>query len=1422
MKRSNGMIRLIALAIAAILCVGLFALPNTAFAEENLLQNGGFELLNSKGEAEGWYENAYYDEVGYSQLSITTEKAHSGQYSALVENASSNDARFICSVSVKPNTTYKLSGYVFVESMEPGGNGANLAVEDLYAFSECLFDTTGQWQYVEWYGKTGFDQKTVTIGVRVGGYGAESIGKAYFDDIALEKVEEVPEGYTASSWYIYKDNSSDAKTKDPTLSQHHNHVMVCVLFGFVFVAMCALFLSKYSWLRKQNSAYFLLISMTLAVMVRILLGGLMDGYPVDIGCFQAWSLRMAEKTPLGFYSPDYFCDYPPGYMLLLWPVGLLLQLVMPLGNHALNLLVIKSVPLICDMVTGMVLYRYGKKFVKPTVAAAVAALYTLNPAVLINGAVWGQVDSVLAMLLIFCAIYAMEERWSVALPIYFVSILVKPQALLFAPVAGIWLLMSLFGVTGKPFATQWKGLVKGLGIGLAVALAIVVPFSIRQESFFGWLFELYGETLSSYAYATVNTANLHYLLAMNWQRISKAMPPMLPLLTCLLLAGGGTALYLLRVKKEQQPLFASKDGHLTLVLFAFALANAILTIVAFVNEALDTKAFMQDRYFEPVLTYGVYGYVMMAFAFAVPIVLMFHHRKAENLPFYLALGMLGVYFLGVKIHERYLFPAIALLLLAFLRNRDHRLIWLTAGISFTTLINAGIVLDNALLFGSEYGHLNDDTLAVHIVLCLINLCLLGYGYFVAYSGLTDTASNKKSQGEAFSSAQLFSKTPPSYERMLLSPADHSLRLNWKDWLIMGVVTVAYAVVAFVNLGSTVAPQHGFVSSSPEETITFKLDEHTEFSTLYYAGVSNYGFSISVSDDGINWSEAFPCEMREGLCYRWNYALQSSVAQDGTINYGYNRPEGILWLRGQFLRLNAERGGLNLFEIVTRDREGNNLHMTVVDHQGANPAILDVETKPEYLIDEQDTCIGEPGWYTGTYFDEIYHGRTAYEHLHGQRPYETTHPPLGKLMMAIGIALFGMTPFGWRFAGALIGVLMLPALYLLAKQLFKRRDLAAFSMAAFSLDLMHFTQTRIATIDSFPVFFILLSYWFMVRYMQTDVFAVEENEQPVLFTRAYWKSLIPLAFSGLMMGLSIASKWIGIYSAVGLAVLYFTAIYRQYRAGNIAFGYATDGSDETLSQNQLKRIKGAQDHALNRAFITCGFCVIFFILVPCIVYYLSYIPYLAPTGKVTIQRVIQAQIGMLEYHGTPGLGMDHPFQSPWWQWPFILKPMWFAQDNFEPAGMASTIMCMGNPWVFYVGAICMAATLIALFARQLRLKDHRLQVCHGDGNLTVYTLVIAFLSQYLPWVLVPRSMYMYHYFASVPFIILATTWVLSLLGKKNQKQMRLLMGIYLIIALVFFVMYYPYASGMLTSTEWLDAGKWLPQLLFGGKFGHLYY
>ena len=55
-------------------------------------------------------------------------------------------------------------------------------------------------------------------------------------------------------------------------------------------------------------------------------------------------------------------------------------------------------------------------------------------------------------------------------------------------------------------------------------------------------------------------------------------------------------------------------------------------------------------------------------------------------------------------------------------------------------------------------------------------------------------------------------------------------------------------------------------------------------------------------------------------------------------------------------------------------------------------------------------------------------------------------------MSLGILLFGMTPFGWRFMGTLFGVGMLPLLYVFLKNLFGRTSIAACGTILLAADL----------------------------------------------------------------------------------------------------------------------------------------------------------------------------------------------------------------------------------------------------------------------------------------------------------------------------------------------------------------------------------
>ena len=107
--------------------------------------------------------------------------------------------------------------------------------------------------------------------------------------------------------------------------------------------------------------------------------------------------------------------------------------------------------------------------------------------------------------------------------------------------------------------------------------------------------------------------------------------------------------------------------------------------------------------------------------------------------------------------------------------------------------------------------------------------------------------------------------------------------------------------------------------------------------------------------------------------------------------------------------------------------------------------------------------------------------------------------------------------------------------------------------------------------------------------------------------------------------------------------------------------------------------------------------------------------------------------------------------------------------------------------------------------------------HPDAaDLRVGTafLLIGFAAQFLPWVLVPRGTYIYHYFASVPFLILSVAYGLGEMECRWPKVTRTAVYVYLAVCLVFFIILFPYASGMTVPTWWLDLGKHIFHVYYG--------
>ena len=1438
MKRNRLARRPLLLLLSLLMLLGIFS---TASAEEstNLLQNPGFEEIGADGLPVGWKTDAYLNLEGVTFYTVS-DNAMSGAHSVQIENLDYNDARFCQTVAVEPSSFYRLSGYVKAWDTLDEGLGGNLSIKDVYVFSESVYDSPDEWQYVELYGVTDTDQHEVTVYARLGGYSGESFGTAMFDDLSLVKVDAPPEGIVASRWYqptaAVQDDPSD-DLADTAAASPAWPWMTAVGIAYVALGVYLLrFLQKKNAVpldakKREAMPLFAIIGLIIAAAARLIVANSVSGYQVDVNCFLAWGNTLLSVGPANFYQTTNFCDYPPAYVYIMGLNAALMR-VLPLSAAAVH----KLIPMACDLVAAVLTYRIArKKNASANQAGILMLLMAFNPAIFLNSAGWCQIDSVLSLLLMLVAYFAVCGNW---MPIYMLAVLVKPQALMLGFLGLAAIVMALIRDR-----KCWKPMLIGMGLAVVTAVIVVLPFSVNQGGI-SWLIDKYAQTLSSYPYATVNTANFYYLFGCNWTSIVMEAPRAVPLLLMALsLVWTGWLIYRAQ-KSGWQPnvltglmtilliiggfglggFFATQSGwtrtmifHLggsmvlsrtaLLVVGLLGLAGAIaLGVMLFKCKKTDWNSaeiaagltfaliFLGLATFNASFT--MVGLVAMALPFVMVLPMFIRSGKLENLALCGGVLFVLLYVFGIKMHERYLFPALFLLGMAYAGRRDRRTLVLLLGLSATAFINEGIVLDNSLRLGSSLGHLNNDTVVLAMLLSAANVALAFLGVWTCRDVcLPVSAADETLEHPAYLPVKQLDKKPGDPRTF---QQDVSLHWRKRDWLLMLGVTLVYAVVALTNLGSMKAPQNPWVSSTRNEQVIIDLGEHHDDVTmLYFCQVSYSNFSVAVSEDGESWSDDYIADMAEGECFQWKYLTPSYMGKDKYGNdkrFFYSQP---IKFSARYVRITSQQIGLKMNEVIFQDANGDRIPATVI----AQLNVMEESTlysDANNIFDEQDTLEGLPSWWNSTYFDEIYHARTAYEHLHGTVPYETSHPPLGKVIMSLGIAIFGMVPFGWRVMGALAGILMLPAMYLLGKQLTKKSSFAFAAALMLALDCQHFTQTRIATIDSYPVLFILFSWLFMLRFMQRDIVRL-----PV-------KKLLPdLALSGLFMGLGIASKWIGVYSGAGLAVAFFWTIFRHMRmAATSAHLLKTD---KNLSDEDRKILTLRDQTTMKRVLVICLWCLLFFVAIPLAIYLLAYIPYFAYAHfdnlKDYLTAVWNAQLSMFSYHSKPGLGMDHPFYSPWYEWIFNQRPMYYASPTYvNTPGWSYAIWCFGNPAIWSAALVGFAYTVFMWAKRHrytLRKDGETLHWTATDWDVTMPFLLLSALSQFLPWVLVPRGTYIYHYFATTPFLMLSITVLFRDITRRFPKTGKWLLGIFLGVCLVMFVAYFPYASGALTPTWWLD-------------------
>lgn len=1033
-----------------------------------------------------------------------------------------------------------------------------------------------------------------------------------------------------------------------------------------------------------------------ALAIRLTAAALSHGFGTDTACFAAWADRIFQVGPSGFYSADVFTDYPPGYMYILWIVGALRSLFSIPYYSVPHLILLKLPSIACDMACGMLLYRESAKKLTEKQAWWICGAYLLNPAIILNSSVWGQVDSILALAAACMCLYLIRGKMYPAYIAFGIGVLMKPQMLLFFPVlflggledslqtsrqtnAHSWTAAQPFSVrnTGIPavheggslpqIRTFLLRLLHNLFQGLSAAAGVVIlclPFGLEN------VWKQYLSTLGSYAYAAVNACNFWGLLGLNW---------------------------------------VSQD-------------NLLLGV-----------------------PYRIFGSAAIAAAVILVLFLGLKYRRhGGKYPFLAAFLVLTIFLFSVRMHERYMYPGLLLLLLTYV-YQPSPLIWLCyGGFSVMHFYNTAAVL--FLYDPSNYNRKSPFIIVVSIGMLVCG----GLLYYMTYRFFSSTPLKSQTHGFYSSSHNAGSHNANSHNGLAFPPIHFSPRpsrkaapLKTADYLCMLTLTVVYSCFALYDLGDRQAPVTSF-DMGRAESVTLDFGTEIPAALSYYiAPWHGRNFSLEWREkDSDTWTSLADITFKN--VFTWQ-----------TLSFGTDIP---LTADMHQLRLTLKDNQASLLELVFVNGEGNVIRPSNAEEYAS-------------LFDEANLYPEAPSFRNGMYFDEIYHARTAYEFLHGLTSYENTHPPLGKVWIALGVAIFGMNPFGWRIIGTLFGIAMVPLVYLFARRIASNTGLAALACVLFTFDFMHFTQTRIATIDVYITFFVILMYYFMYQYSCLSFY-----DTPLK------KTWLPLGACGVCMGLGVACKWTGVYAGCGLALIFFSVLFRRYLEYRSAM------------KDPLGETNGIFHTHIKETFFpyakrTIGFCLIFFVLIPAGIYLLSYLPFRDYSDRGLIAGMLHNQETMFNYHST--LNSTHAYSSLWYEWPTLKRPIWYYSriiTRTETGGLREGISAFGNPAVWWLG---IPASLYTLYL-WIRKKDR-----------TAAFLLVGYLAQYLPWFFVTRVTFIYHYFPSVVFVVLMILYSMMQWRKKLPKPVFCGMAVLYGAAVIgLFLLFYPVLSGQPVEAEFV--------------------
>ena len=393
-----------------------------------------------------------------------------------------------------------------------------------------------------------------------------------------------------------------------------------------------------------------------------------------------------------------------------------------------------------------------------------------------------------------------------------------------------------------------------------------------------------------------------------------------------------------------------------------------------------------------------------------------------------------------------------------------------------------------------------------------------------------------------------------------------------------------------------------------------------------------------------------------------------------------------------------------------------------------------------------------------------------------------HPPLGKVLIAVGEWVFGLTPFGWRFSAAVVGSLAILMTARIARRMTRSTMLGCIAGLLLALDGLELVMSRTALLDIFVMFWVLGAFGCLVvdrdrsraRIAMAAADETAGEAGPALGIR-WWR-----VAAGVCLGCAVASKWNGIWYLPAFAALTIAWDLGARRAA----GYTLPWRGALLRDGKWLPVS--------------------FAVVPVAAYVASWSGWLAsPYGydrNWAAQHgnhtpVLSALDSLYQYNRLMlqfGLGLTtgHPYKSEPWTWLSLwtTRPVSFYYATPKTCGVpncSQEVLAIGTPFIWSLAIPVLLTCVVWWLVR----RDWR-----------AGAVLMGIAAGWLPWFWFAlhdhRTEFYFYSVVFDPFLVIAITLCLGLIiGPARAAPVRRAVGAifsggYLIAVLWDFYYMYP--------------------------------